>query len=492
MKKITIYKIVSIVCFFLITSVPSIQAQQKVTKPIEVVSAEIYQKGEDLFLTMELDLHRLKPGTQQEIVLTPVLVGGENRAVLPEIVVYGKNRYKVNKRSMALQKKQPDLEKTAYQVLKSKKDLKKRVVYTQTLPYEDWMKNSSLIIEGDLCGCGKWEPLTEYKVAERVSYDFQPELAYIQPDFEAVKKRREDTEVFIDFKVNQFTIQPELMNNKMELDKLNKALEQVQTDKNLTVNQIDIIGYASPEGNVSVNENLSKRRAEELKKYLSTQAYFPAEVYQVKYGGENWTGLEVQIENSSFENKKEVQNILQNTPEVAMRKELLKKMNNGKTYRYMLTEFYPKLRKTVVDIHYDIRNFSVEEGKEILKTYPGQLSLNELFQIAKSYPIGSEEFVEVFNTAVVLYPQSRITNLNAAAAALSVDDLDTAKAYLDKADKDSKEYLNNMGAYYYLSGDFDRAQGYFSQAAQKGSKEAQVNITELKNKNELEKVTLQR
>lgn len=490
MKKNILYKMSGIALYLAAAIAPASYAQKSHDGEVNIVSANVQQKDDQLYIDMELDLRNTHVGSQKEVILTPVLVGENNRAELPDILIYGKKRNKVYKRSMALKKNQPNEREDAYTVLKAKKDLKHTVSYSQNIPHEEWMKNSTLVIEGDLCGCGKWMPLAEQLVSERASYDFIPSLAYIQPEVETVKKRKEDTEVFIDFKVNQFVIQPNLMNNQAELNKLNDAFGMIRNDKNLTVNQIDVIGYASPEGSITGNENLSKKRAEELKRHLSAQAPFPDQVYRIVYGGENWAGLESLVEASDMDNKYEVLSILRNTPDVNSRKNKLKTFDKGKTYTYMLANFYPKLRKTEVSIHYDIRNFTVEEAKEIFKTRPGQLSLNELFQIANSYPKGSNEFTEVFNTAIVLYPENDIAELNAGAAALSANDLAKAQKLLEQTDKSTPEYVNNMGVYYYLSGDLAKAKEFFSRAAANGNETAQKNLAELNKKIEKEKLVL--
>lgn len=491
MKHNNVTKIViGIVLFFMMGVGAKTYAQEIEKEWVNIVAADLQQEGDVLHVAMQLDLQQLQPNSQSEIVLTPVLVGKENRMQLPEIVIYSHTSYKAYKRSMALEKDQPNLLRTAYVVLKSKKELVNPVDYTLDVPYEDWMRYSKLVIEGDVCGCGRWEPVAEQRVAEFSVYDFTPELAYIQPDREAIKKRKEDTEVFIDFKVNQSVIIPDLMNNRAELNTLNEALATLSLDKNLTVNQVYIVGYASPEGSIAVNENLSKRRAEELKKYLTEQAHFPSDIYQVRYGGENWEGLVEMLEESSLDTKEEVLSIISNTPDANTRKNKLKAFNKGKTYNYMLANFYPKLRKTVVDIRYDVRDFTVEEAKEILNTRPGQLSLNEMFQVAKTYPKGGEEFTKVFNKAVVLYPDSKVANLNAGAAALAADDMELAEKYLDKANPESPEYFNNMGVYYYKRGELAKAKSYFVKSAQGGSEVGQKNLTELNEKIKVEKIPL--
>ena len=105
-------------------------------------------------------------------------------------------------------------------------------------------------------------------------------------------------------------------------------------------------------------------------------------------------------------------------------------LHGGTPYRYLLKYIFPSLRVAICKVNYEVRDFSVEEAKEIIKTRPQNLSLNEMFLVANTYPTGSQEFIDVFETAVRMYPQSEIANINAATAALSRNDLVSAERYM--------------------------------------------------------------
>ena len=65
--------------------------------------------------------------------------------------------------------------------------------------------------------------------------------------------------------------------------------------------------------------------------------------FEVVAGGENWNELRVMVEKSNIKEKDRVLDILDHTPEGVDPEIALKKLPGG-TYRYMLTNFYPKLR----------------------------------------------------------------------------------------------------------------------------------------------------
>ena len=77
-------------------------------------------------------------------------------------------------------------------------------------------------------------------------------------------------------------------------------------------------------------------------------------------------------------------------------------------------------------------NFDVEQGRIIIRENPKYLSLNEMYQVANSYPKGSKGLCRCIYIAVRMYPADAVANLNAAAVALSQKDINTALKYMEK------------------------------------------------------------
>ena len=100
-----------------------------------------------------------------------------------------------------------------------------------------------------------------------------------------------------------------------------------------------------------------------------------------------------------------------------------------------------------------------------------------MFLVAQTYEKGSNEFNEVFDVAVRMFPDDPTANINAAAIELQRGDLQQSVRYLDKA-----ATLNNRGVLKLLQGDLDSAESYFKQAQAKGSVEAGANLEEMVNK----------
>lgn len=177
------------------------------------------------------------------------------------------------------------------------------IEYRYTLPFEAWMAEAYLDVQKDECGCGEvaW---MEVETIDTVKLDFipvpyrvVPHLAYVQPVPEPIKNREKQVEAFLDFEVNQTYIQPEYMNNPVELAKIRAMIDELHVDHDITINRLDLIGYASPEGSLAGNKRLSEGRALALKNYLARRYSFAPSLYHIVFGGENWEGLRKALAN---------------------------------------------------------------------------------------------------------------------------------------------------------------------------------------------------
>ena len=147
-----------------------------------------------------------------------------------------------------------------------------------------------------------------------------------------------------------------------------------------------------------------------------------------------------------------------------------------------MNDCYPALRHTDYVIHYTVRPYSVEEAKKLLKTRPQLLSLEEMYLVAQTYEEGSEDFNEVFDIAVRMYPNDPTANINAAAMELKRGNVDQAVRYLERSDKSVAAGQNNQGVYHLLKGELDQAEECFNKAKNLGSPVAEANLEEVNKK----------
>lgn len=145
----------------------------------------------------------------------------------------------------------------------------------------------------------------------------------------------------------------------------------------------------------------------------------------------------------------------------------------------LLNTVYPSLRHSEYLIKYIVRSYSnPEEILAVMKTRPGNLSLDEFLIAAKSLKPGSPEYNEVFETAVRMYPDSPVANYNAANTAISRGLWDEASAYLSKCG-DTPKVKFSKGVVAAGQRDFDTARTLLTEAARQGVDNAQTLLDQL-------------
>ena len=300
---------------------------------------------------------------------------------------------------------------------------------------------------------------------------FEPLFVYITPPVE-VKTRTITGSAFIDFPVSQTVIYPEYRDNPAELDKIIKTIDVIKNDSDVQITSISIKGFASPESPYDNNTRLAKGRTQALKEYVQQLYGFPSEILTTSYEPEDWEGLREYVEASALKDKEQILKWIDKDMEPD-RKEWIIKQQYPESYRILLRDCYPALRHSDYAVQYVIRSFAdVEEMKRILQTSPGKLSLSEIYQVASTYEQGSEEYNELIETMVHLYPADEGANLNAANVAMAQGNLNAARKYLKKAGtRPEAEYAR--GLLLAIEQDYAAARPYIEKAGKAGVQEAE-------------------
>ncbi len=438
--------------------------------------------NKQVVVTMDITL----PGnmdipTNNVLTITPILKDstGSHVESLPTVWVYGRNRYVIHDRTN-------DIPEDAYTVFKRTNDTDQTFDYTTKINYDKWMHGAHLELFSEIKGCAdcKEEENTMYVTSAYLErYTVKPLVVFVEPQVEEIKNRTEHGRAYLDFPVNKITIYPEYRRNPDELREIKRTIDVVREDENVKITGIHIDGYASPEGGYRNNARLAQGRAEALKKYVMGEYEFAEDIFKVTSTPEDWAGLKKYVEENNIENKdgilaliNEVNDNNQDAQEAKIKRQF------PDTYAKLYKDVYPGLRHSDYLVFYTVRAFDIEEAKRIIKERPQQLSLQEMYLVAQTYPHGSTEFKEVFDVAVRMFPSDPTANINAAAIELEQGNLNGAVRFLQKSSQDDGATLNNYGVLKLLQGDLDAAESYFKRAEEEGIEEAAANLQEVAKK----------
>lgn len=452
---------------FLWLAMPLAQAQQP-QGSVRVDSIQISRARDSVRIAFRVSLDSLEVRSNRSVVLQPFFKGEGGDRWLPAIEVMGRKRYLYYLRNDSL-----TYAGAPCRVVKRDKAVAQRLDYQTTLAYEPWMEGASLYLGEDQCGCGQvisraQRPLAVADIA------WHPALAYIAPQVETVKSRRLSGQAYLDFPVNKTDIYPDYRRNPAELAKIRATIDSVQGDADVRIVQMQVKGYASPEGTYRSNARLAQGRTEALKAYIIGRYGLADSLFVVAYEPENWEGLRAYVAQSTLADKEGILRIIDSGEEPDAKERRLRNAY-PQAYRSLLADCYPGLRRSDYRIDYVIRGFNVDEAKQVIRTRPQNLSLQEMFAVAQTYQPGSPEFIEVFQIAVQYYPTDPVANLNAANALLEHGLAEQALPYLTKAG-DTPQAANARGVAMRMLGRYAEAETHLRKAAEAGLKEAETNL----------------
>lgn len=439
-----------------------------------IQNKEIKKKGNEVSVAMDLNLDKVNLASNRGLIYTPMIVNGDDTLKLPAVEVMGRKRYIYYLRNHKAATATPLI------VEQRKNDQAQTIHYAYKVPYSDWMKSSQLVMGHDACGCNQ-TLLAENiltPAGEALAPPQQLHQAFLEPKAEAVKVRQENGSAKLNFVINKWDIVSTLGNNANELETIRKTLDLVKNDPDVTITSITLHGYASPDGSYANNDKLSRNRTQALYNHLlKTYPTLDKKLFKVESTAEDWEGTRQYVETHNIPQKEIVLNILNSNMKPDEKEQALAK-KAGEGFRYLINNVWPGLRRTDYTIEYDVRPFNVEEARKLLNTRPQKLSLNEMYLVANSSKKGSEDFNNVFDVAVKMFPEDELANLNAAYVAIDRGDKVSAEKYLKKVG-DRPEAENARGCLAVLNEDYETAKKYFEKAANAGLKEAKDNLAEL-------------
>ena len=479
MKKKILYILIALLGMNIVVRA---QNRQAVVDGVSVGELTIEHDGGYMTVEMKIDLADLAVDVNRAVLLTPRLVNGSDSLDLPSIGIYGRRRYYFylrNGESMLT-----DEDELSYKA-SEKPDI---IEYHNIVPYAAWMNGAVLSLHRSDYGCCNTLIAEEDGRLGR-HIVFSPNLLYVRPQTEAVKVRSLEGSAFIDFPVDKTVIYADYRRNTVELGKIEATIDSVRNDTDITITGVWLKGFASPESPYSHNTELAIGRTAALKKHIEQLYSFADSIIVTDYEPEDWEGLRRYVEKSDLIHRTEILAMIDSdmNPDA---KEAKIKLTYPDEYRFLLRNCYPALRHTDYRISYNIRTYSdVAEIIRIMGESPQKLSLDEFYLAAGDYEPGSEEWCEVFETAVRMYPDDETANLNAANAAMGRRDLKRAERYLSKAGE-CGEAVYARGVLAALSGEYDKAAALFKEALNAGITEAEDalrQVTELTNQSKINK-----
>jgi outer membrane protein OmpA-like peptidoglycan-associated protein len=424
--------------------------------------------------TMDASSYRIRQNVKMAI--TPILYNQDKESRLREVILYSRSSRIIDERNRVAVSDGAFIAKD-----------NKKIVYDASIPYQTWMNGGALrldILQHDCCSQASATQNVASDLRLHIPvYEINPALMYAQPAVETTKSRSESGSAFVEFKQGSSLLLPDFRKNKGELQKISNSIDIVNHEKGTAVTGITLTGSSSPEASWSYNAKLADSRVNKVKNYIASTYHVNQNLFHTNTIPEDWAKLKILVESSSLPDKDQLLAVINSSLSPDAKEAKLARMAVHAT---LLNDIYPQLRKVDYQVNYNVRRFALAEAMSVIKTSPKNLSLDEMYQVAQTYPQNSPQYIDIMLQAAKIFPNDDTANLNAAMAALAKHDTVAAEQYIRQIKTKARIPMvdNAKGVLALMKGDYDTAEGYLQSAAQAGLQAAQKNLEELAKKRE--------
>ena len=234
----------------------------------------------------------------------------------------------------------------------------------------------------------------------------------------------------------------------------------------------DVSSYASPEGEITLNEDLALERAESANAAVANLLKrAKVDVEDGFYGnspkGEDWEGFQTLMRASDIEDKDLILRVLSMYSDKNRREEEIK--NIAKTYKEIEKEILPALRRSMITLHYDIEGYSDEELMDLAMSNPDTLTVEEALYAATLFE-GTEDKLKVYEATSRVHADDWRAPNNEGVCLMELGKLNQAADRFMAADErgDSPIINNNLGAIARMKGNLADAKRLLASASGAG------------------------
>lgn len=353
------------------------------------------------------------------------------------------------------------------------------VTYEDVIAYKPDMEYAELTVSGRVMKGGVEKMVTPTKkIAEGTI--ITPLL--VNKDFKVASEKDKHVNVREEVytaQINYLKGKSDLQAGELEKESLKsfeKWLAEAQNNPKIKIKTINVVGYASPEGEENKNNTLSTDRANTgkstamlLAKLVKNEAA-SKEIYAILGRGEDYEGFKVELEKSAMnqDEKQLVIRVLEMYKDPIQRETEMRNM--AKTFTYLDQHIFPKLRRAEIKVTYETTGHSDELYLIIAKTNPEKLSVEELLYAASLQKDLTEKAL-IYAACQKLYPTDYRAFNNEGVLLFTQGKIAEAEVKFEKAIaiKDNGISKNNLAAVAGAKGDFKKAKELLEKSSGAGA-----------------------
>lgn len=368
--------------------------------------------------------------------------------------------------------------------------------YSDKVSYSDAMKVDELDLDATLVNKKKDFPAVKIADGTIITAKLlqnDDKVLIGKDDFKKTIPEHDTTHIY--YVISQSQVRPAEMNSE-EMKNFKKFIK-MGTEQGYTWEGFDVDGWASPDGETAMNQNLAQDRAKSAIKAMSIMLKeFKMDVeetdekgnkkirkdvkipvdpklydeasYKVDQTGLDWDGFQKAVQGSDIKDKDLILRVLSMYTDHDQRMKEIKNMSA--TYTVLADKILPKLRRAIILLNAEKKSRTDDQLKQLASTHPDSLSIEELLYTATLLSDMNQKLA-VYQAAEKQYPNDWRTSNNVGYAEMMQNKLSDAEAEFQKANglsANNPVVENNLGIVARWKGDRKGAMDYFKKAAGAG------------------------
>ena len=285
-------------------------------------------------------------------------------------------------------------------------------------------------------------------------------------DFQRIVKQEQEAN--IKFLIGQAQLRKsELQNNSVQ--EFVRLLNDIAaTQEKLRLDNVEVTGFASPDGGYDVNDRLASNRRAVAQKYVDQEMKKAGANGSIdtKYTAEDWDGFKQLVQASNIQDKDVILRVLSMYQDPEEREAQIRNISSA--FRELADGILPQLRRSRLIANYEIIGRSDDQIKSQLQSDARQLSVEELLYAGgKLYTDNADKAKEAYTKATQVYPNDARAYNNLARLAYAKGNYAEAKQMAEKAlgvNQNQPEANANLGMLSLLNGDLAKAESYIAKA----------------------------
>lgn len=359
--------------------------------------------------------------------------------------------------------------------------------YSDEVDYAPEMMRSELYVKGKATVKNKEADLPPIKIADGiittpllVNKEARPIL--FGDNFKRIVP--EEYVADIHYIINRYDVR----NSELKQDDIAGMTDFIKTandNERIEMKGIKVSAYASPDGPVDFNTELSGNREGSASRYLKRDLQ-KAKV-EVPEGGdffsmlttpEDWEGFRTLMDESDIQDKDLILRVLSMYSDPVVREKEIR--NIAEAFEEIKVKILPKLRRSVFTVQVEKIGWSDQELRQWVNDNMDTLNLEELLYTASLFN-DNQTKLKLYSMAWEKHPQCVRAANNVGVIKLAMKDVDGAKKAFEsaKAIKDHNIVKNNLGVIALKQGDVETAEQQFSAASGAGE-EVNYNLAIIK------------